>query len=53
MRAVDATVSENALAGSLPHRSEEERQEMARSFRSVLQPEILKGRSVDVHAVLV
>jgi hypothetical protein len=36
MQAVDATVYEDALAGSLPHRSKDERQEMARAFRGAV-----------------
>jgi hypothetical protein len=36
MQAVDATLSEEALAGSLPHRGEDERQEMARAFRGAV-----------------
>ena len=35
-QAVDATVSEDALAGSLPHRSEDVRQEMAHAFRGAV-----------------
>jgi hypothetical protein len=35
-KAVEATISEGALVGSLPHRSEAVRREMARSFRGAV-----------------